>query len=62
VRKYALALCLFLVVVGLLLNVITVFWMIPSYQLPNNMVLWYVSIVLLFFAVIIGLLGLLGED
>jgi len=61
VRKFALALSLLLVVAGLLLNVVTI-WMIPSYELPRNMVLWYVSIVVLFFAVIVGLLGLLAED
>jgi hypothetical protein len=62
IRKYALALSLLLVVAGLLLNVVTIFWMIPSYELPRNMALWYVSIVVLFFAVIVGLLGLLAED
>ena len=61
IRKYALALSLLFVVAGLLLNVVTI-WMIPPYELPRNMVPWYVSIVVLFFAVIVGLLGLLAED
>jgi len=62
IRKYALALSLLLVVVGILLNVVTVFGMIESNDLPPGMGPWFVSIVVLFFAVIVGLLGLLAED
>lgn len=61
-RKYGLVLTLLLVIVGLLLNIVTIFWMIPSYQHPDNMAYWYVSIVVLFFAVITGMLALLAED
>jgi len=49
VYKYGLIFSL--LVVGPLLNVVTVIWMIPSYRLPDNMVLAL--------AIIVGLLALL---